>query len=263
MFERTTLNAVKGTLGTEGRISLDGSVAQGICKLCREERELQNSHIISKFLWKFCGLTGDKKRFDVTCTSHPELTQKHLQDGFKEPLLCRGCEQKRHRYEDAARRQIYTALKKLDPDQDPRVLEGLNYRDCKLFIMFQLWMMGVSSLPFFAGVSLGAHEEFLRQMLLDENPGHAWQYGTTFGILNRPGRPLLGIMGQPDKIRLRGRFAYRYVIAGVHSFTFVGSHPPPLLAEERFLFLQENGVWPVCEDAVSNHPYLVRRIPRA
>lgn len=48
----------------------------GTCALCQEEKDLQESHILSKFLWRGSGITGDKRKFSVMhwyqfVTSHP------------------------------------------------------------------------------------------------------------------------------------------------------------------------------------------------
>ena len=60
---------------------------KGKCNLCGNERELQNSHVIPKFVYKWMGKTGGK--FFRT-PSNPNIRQ---QDGIKQRLLCHECEQ--------------------------------------------------------------------------------------------------------------------------------------------------------------------------
>lgn len=239
---------------------MGGKNKWGTCRLCADETLLRESHIVSKFLWQLSGIIkkGESKKFDAVCISDPKLTLRNNQDGFKEFLLCHACEQKRHKLEDAAARKIFRGIRTLDFSNGGNVLQDLNYEETKLFSMFQLWMMGIASHPFFAHVDLGPHERILREMLLAGDPGEPWQYGSTLGVIGGGDEWLTGIMSQPDSIRLRGRRCYRYVIAGVHSFTFVGSHPP--VTDEQHLFLQTDGKWPIFPDTIKAHPKLMSQI---
>lgn len=53
------------------------------------------------------------------------------------------------------------------------LLTNLPYRPLKLFRLSLLWRMSVSSLREFALVKLGPHEERIRQMLLQDDPGQS------------------------------------------------------------------------------------------
>ena len=60
----------------------------GICNLCDNHRELAESHIIPKFVFKWMKETGGKY------FRTPLNPNKRIQDGVKEHLLCNECEQK-------------------------------------------------------------------------------------------------------------------------------------------------------------------------
>lgn len=166
----------------------------GTCALCRKEKELKRSHIASKFLWRHSGITGHKKSFSVKSPTHPELNETNLQDGFKEHLLCEDCERQFANYEDYVVRSLFHRKGPIQNRPDSHYLcTGLNYAKVKLFQMSILWRMGVSKHPFYAMVDLGKHEEILRCMLKEEDPGEHWRYGCIATILNHGGEPLLGI----------------------------------------------------------------------
>lgn len=59
----------------------------GECKLCGEERPLQNSHIIPSFVFRWLKKTGGPMRL----TTEPN---RRVQDGLKEYWLCANCEQR-------------------------------------------------------------------------------------------------------------------------------------------------------------------------
>ena len=66
----------------------------GICDLCEQEKQLQNSHLIPQFIFNWISktsATGYLRR-----TINPNL---RVQDGIKNKLLCRDCEQKFSKYE--------------------------------------------------------------------------------------------------------------------------------------------------------------------
>jgi hypothetical protein len=215
----------------------------GTCALCLQPKNLRESHIASKFLWKQSGVIGDKKKFSVTSPTHPDLSESNLQDGLKEFLLCSKCEQQFSRYEDYAARKLFHdgGPVKNRPDRH-FVWPGLDYHTLKLFQMSILWRMGVSSHPFYCNVELGRHEETLRRMLHAEDPGDPWQYGCMTTLLEHGGEPLLGIVSQPLKVRKFERHCYSYAIAGMNWVQFATNHAP----EEEIchqVVLQTAGTW--------------------
>jgi len=54
---------------------------------------------------------------------------------------------------------------------------GIDYKLFKLFQLSLLWRAGVSDRPIFKEVALGRHQEILRRMLLDDDPGESHKYG--------------------------------------------------------------------------------------
>jgi hypothetical protein len=234
------------------------------CRLCKLNPAILNSHVVSKFIWKLSGVIGAHKKFDAHCVSHPELSQRNLQDGFNEEILCTQCEGKRSKLEAIAREQLFASVRRLNLSNDTSVLTGLDYPQIKLFTMFQLWMMGVAKNPFYSHVKLGQHEEELRKLLDTNNPSAPWHFGTTLAVLRTESDRLDGLFTQPNRIRLFRHDAYRYVIAGIHCFSFVTCHDSG--HDYHKLFLQTDGTWPVFVNKLSDYPYLqaqVQHLPKS
>ena len=140
------------------------------CRLCLEPHKLRKSHIIPEFLFR--DLYDDKGRFLVLPASadgRPHFRQK----GFYERLLCGECEQRINVYETYVKRVLYDDLPTFTSGEDHRKnrLAGLDYTKFKLFQLSVLWRASISSDPFFSGVQLGAHEESIRSMVWEQNPG--------------------------------------------------------------------------------------------
>jgi len=143
-----------------------------VCKLCKEDKELQESHIIPKFIYK--SLRDDKNRIQrLSLIDNEEKNYKKLkplQDGLKEHLLCFKCEQLlNNRYEKYFKKIWLDENKCLVIINDEVItVTELDYLKFKLFHLSVLFRASVSSLPEFNEVSLGPHENRLREILLNE-----------------------------------------------------------------------------------------------
>jgi hypothetical protein len=164
-----------------------------ICKLCGQPSELQNSHIIPEI---FYDLIYDEKprRFHVI-QADPSKKIEYGQQGHREHLLCRECEGKFGKLEDYVKRTFIDG-KIVDGKrpqaakmQDCIVLQNLEYKKFKLFLLSLLWRMSITTLDFFANVSLGQkHEEKIRKALLDEDPLQPEDYPCTFELMTLGGQ---------------------------------------------------------------------------
>ena len=68
----------------------------GKCKLCLEESEIKNSHIIPEYFYK--PMYYSNHRF-MQLSTEQEKTTTFKQKGIRENLLCNSCEQKFSVYE--------------------------------------------------------------------------------------------------------------------------------------------------------------------
>lgn len=232
--------------------------SQTICRLCGEDGQLQKSHIVSKFIWRMSKVIGHGTPFHAICLNQPNLSKKFQQDGFKEFLLCLDCERKRSTYEDHARRSLFNNIRNIQFDGKHAILTGLEYKPLKLYSMFQIWMMGVSTHPFYSHVNLGPHTDRLAELLRSEEPSEPWRYGSTIAVLGGKNDDFAGIFSQPEQTRMRGHCIYRFVVAGLHSYHFVSGHAPE--PGFQFLFLQKDGTWPIFRSRISDYPHLIEKL---
>lgn len=233
-------------------------ISQTFCRLCGNEAELQDSHIVSKFVWRMSKVIGNGSPFHAICLNHPNLSEKYQQDGFKEPLLCKNCERQRSAYENLASRSLFRNVRNLKIDGRHTIMTGLDYKALKLYSMFQIWMMGESTHPFYSHVRLGPHSARIANLLRDENPAEPWRYGNTIALIGNEIENFSGIFSQPEQARLSKHYIYRFVVAGLHSYHFVSGHPPEL--GFQYLFLQEDGSWPIFRSRISDYPELIERL---
>jgi hypothetical protein len=146
-------------------------------------------------------------------------------------------------WEGYARKVIYGGLE-LEGSTDPQMgvtVRGVDYQKFKLFQMSLLWRAGVSSVPEFAAVELGPHEEKLRRMIEEERPGKYWDYGCTILFAPEPEAQKIfsRVIGTPDRLKFQGHHVYRFVLGMIFWLFPVSSHAHTL--DPRIFSLSEDG----------------------
>lgn len=211
----------------------------GECALCGEQAQLRRSHLIPELLHR--PLYDEKNR--MLMFEHAATSALLLQKGFRESLLCDSCEQRMHVYEDFFDKRWRRALPDPIPQQ-PFALQ-IEYRRTKLFILSILWRVSVSKLEVYDKYSLGPHEERIRQMLLNDDPGTRFQYPVIGGAILKPddGHMLDSLMLAPIKLKVEGHWATRMIAAGVAWTVFTTSHSLPEYFDS--MVFNEAGVLPL------------------
>lgn len=197
---------------------------QEVCKLCHNQNKLQNSHIIPEFC--FSPLYDDLHRFHVLSADRFKKN-KLAQKGLREKLLCRDCEQIFARWEKyAASAMAGKASIKLRNHAQHFSLSGIKYKPFKLYALSILWRCSVSNDPFCSMVSLGPHEEKLRNMLINEDPGPEDIYPFCIIFTSYKGQDTSDIIINPAQVRFGGARCYRFLFAGAAWIFHVDARQP-------------------------------------
>jgi hypothetical protein len=209
----------------------------GICALCKQTEDLQNSHIISEFLYG--PLYDHIHRFHVVSADATER-ERHLQKGLREHLLCKNCEQRLGRWENYTKSAFIEGKGvQITKCRQAIAFSGLDYRAFKLFQLSLLWRMSVTTLDFFKEVDLGPHEERIRLALLNETPLSPGEYACHMVAVEVNQKPHFDWITPPCLERLDGHHIYWLVINGILYSFYVGSHAPP--SEIAPVLLSANG----------------------
>ena len=213
-----------------------GGVGSDICRLCLKKSELRNSHILPEFFYS--GIYDDLHRTIELSRDSERIIQK----GLREYLLCQECETKLSRYEGYAAKLIRD-IPNFPCTPDGRFLfsENLNYHHLKLFQLSILWRASIAKNIAFAQVNLGPHEEVVRSMLLEENPGNSSDYGCVMMAMLNP-EILDKILLSPTLVKPKpfGHTVYKFSTGNITWLFFVTSHNINNQIQE--FFLQETGL---------------------
>lgn len=198
-----------------------------ICRLCLREKELcKKSHIIPNFMYR--ELFDEKHRMIKGTPVTGERPQSLQSGEYQGGLLCPDCDNGiLGSYEAYASKVLYSGgipvttrdIRKADDGLEITIVQGLDYRKFKLFLLSLLWRASISTLPFFAAVDLGPYEKKLRIMLLTGDPGPSGTYPcvlTNYKRTRIPGQ----VVHAPLKGRLDdGKIIYAFIISGM-MYTF-------------------------------------------
>lgn len=155
---------------------------RGYCRLCLEETELRKSHLLSEFLYKSTyeplDLERPKQGRMVKVPADTDEKPSIMQKGLRERLLCGRCEQYLNGIGEQYASKVLKRMDETEISAGKRytIVNGVEYHPFKLFLMTQLWRAGIASDPFWKNVRLGPHEERLREMLLQADPGRPHEY---------------------------------------------------------------------------------------
>jgi hypothetical protein len=201
------------------------------CALCRQQRELRNSHIIPEFMYG--SLYDEIHRFHVLSVE-PTKPNRFLQKGLRQPLLCGPCEQRVGTFERYVSLLMGGGLElEYETNRRQVLVRGVDYKAVRMFQLSILWRAGVSSLPFFSHVALGPHQETLRVLIDTDDSGTPWRYSCLMFTLIHEGRIQEDVIMQPAMIRVDSVSACRFVFGGHVWVYLVANHRTPS-DRERF-----------------------------
>lgn len=229
------------------------------CRLCLRDRQLRLSHVIPEFLYRpLYGPTHQVR------SVHPRLPYvRFLRKGLSEPLLCAECEGLIGRYETYFANIWYGAhgLPSEIPAGVGRVVKSsLNYTQFKLFHLSILWRASVATIDEFQVVTLGPHQDRLREMILAGDSGTAMDYRVAASVLLRPGSREVhgGVIGVPARQRHDGGSLYSTVYGGCLWHCIVSRE----MAVDMDV-LQEDGTFRMLVFDIRHVPALYKGLARA
>jgi hypothetical protein len=215
---------------------------KGVCKLCHLEKDLlKKSHIIPDFMYQF--LYDEHHKIRVTTSSEflkksPRSSTKSSGD-YEPDILCRECDNDViGGYESYASKAIYSKglSVKVAPKitsfynrkgQEWSVCENVDYKLFKLFLLSILWRASISSRPMFSSVKLGPHEETIRRMIHEGDPGKESTYPISMLTTVHEKTFPKDFVIEPRYATLHSHRVYVFPISGMFIMYYVSNHEKP------------------------------------
>ena len=169
---------------------------------------------------------------DLTILSKPRTGE------YDGNILCRKCDNQRiGELESYAKPVFYGGGESLSESQIPRFerlnqggieftyCENLDYKKFKLFLLSILWRASISSRETFSLITLGSHEETIREMIYSGNPKDTNDYPCMiYSYLNDDSIPV-DLIIQPHPGNKGATQFYKFLISGIFYtyFTSIGN----------------------------------------
>lgn len=149
----------------------------GICKLCKEEKELLTcSHIIPKLLINNI-FGSDQKAYSIQTPKNQYEPWVKKKSGvlYESDILCKTCDNECIGSLETYAQKVLLSEEYMEKD-GLRTLKreshveicNVDINQIKLFIISILWRSCITSHPFFEAVKLGMYEEKLRGLLMEK-----------------------------------------------------------------------------------------------
>lgn len=223
------------------------------CKLCQLEKELCDSHIIPEFFYN--PLYDNKHRIKrISFDQSENIIKNYEQKGLREKLLCIDCEGILSKFETYAceiwRNQM------LNISNHFNYLNGIDYEKFKLFLISIIWRCGITTNTHFQ-INLGPHQEKMRVMLLNNNPGNFYEYGCLISaMVNDKDELIDDLIWLETDFRIECHRCFRLVFGGFIWIFFISSLKPPEIASKAFL--QNSGDLVIMKANLSDIDFMMR-----
>ena len=199
--------------------------------MCGEIRKLCLSHIVPKFFVRELRAGGPSWfEHDLRGSRRPVPKQ----DGWKEYLLCRQCEERIGRWEKVVCEEMpggpsatwipktarYDGPIWLAPTTPQPAFPYLEVQNCdyaawRLFMLSLLWRMDKATLPELELVQLGAEANNIQRMILVGDPGEPLDYPCFVYRLSLYGKPMKGFISSPAETEYKGYPAIELAFGGL------------------------------------------------
>jgi len=185
------------------------------CKLCNSSTNFGKSHIIPESFFLSERKDGETP---ILATNTPGVFPKRRPIGeYDGSILCKECEQLFGPWDNYAKVLLFDKFSQFnlvaeESDYSAYSIERYDYHKLKLFCLSVLWRAGVSDRECFEKVSLGPHEQILRNMILSSDPGNKDQYSVQ--LMRFHGLPHEFPVIMPIGFRTRYKFNYHRIYLG-------------------------------------------------
>jgi len=213
-----------------------------ICKLCLKEANLlSKSHIIPDFMYK--ELYDEKHRFLFTTNldlKEKKENLKHLQTGIYEGnILCRNCDNvilgSLERYtanflyaENISKEKSPLLIPQIDLKGNRFFkVSNADYSKFKLFFLSILWRSSISTNEFFKEIQLGIHEQIIRKMIIENQPGNIGDYPVIISIIDQSSTSPKDYIGQPRLTKYSGHRIALFWTSSLLFGVLISSHKKP------------------------------------
>lgn len=180
---------------------------KGYCKLCRSEQNLCKAHIFPDFFYRT--MYDEKHRIFGINPDRFSKERKYstfFTGEYDDNILCQVCDGEIiGTYEKYAREALFGGLLnnvkvthyKDENEKTYVILENIDYEKFKLFLLSMIYKMSISHRPNYKKFTIGDHEQVVRKMIYEGDPGEQHSYPIIIASFMDKFRPNPDIIAAP------------------------------------------------------------------
>ncbi len=198
-----------------------------ICKLCGEDRKLIKAHIIPEGFFRPLRLGSTS--LEIHSNTNGVFPKKSPIGVYDKNILCEKCDKYIGLWDDYAHRLLIQNFsdKFAVYEGNSKVAYKINiydYKKLKLFFISVLWRASISSQPFYKKIEIGIHEQILKKMIIDDDPGDPYDYAVSLAKFIDPA---IIAMLDPHRTKFDGINYCQFYITGFVLYIKTDKRNPP------------------------------------
>jgi hypothetical protein len=197
------------------------------CKLCGENEKLIKAHIIPEGFFR--PLRSGKTMPEIHSNIKGVFPKRSPIGIYDNTILCEKCDKYLGVWDAYAQKLLIQNFSEELAVQKGKTkaaykIDKYDYTQLKLFFLSILWRASISSQPFYSKVQIGPHENILKEMIADGEPGEPFDYAVSLAKFSDPG---VTVMLDPHKKRFDGINYCQFYITGFVLYIKVDKREPP------------------------------------
>jgi len=206
-----------------------------ICKLCNEEKILVKAHIIPEGFFR--SLRHGSIVPEIHSNTKGVFPKRSPIGVYDKNILCEKCDKYLGLWDEYAQKLLIQNFSESNSvyNGSTKVAYQINsydYKKLKLFFLSLLWRASISSQPFFKKIQIGAHENILKEMIRNSNPGDPYDYTVSLAKFSNP---RIKEMLDPHTTRFSGINYCQIYLTGFVLYIKTDKRKPPAFLEELCL----------------------------
>lgn len=206
-----------------------------ICKLCNGEKILVKAHIIPEGFFR--PLRHGSTVPEIHSNTKGVFPKRSPIGVYDKNILCEKCDKYLGLWDEYAQKLLIQNFSESNAvyNGSTKVAYQINsydYKKLKLFFLSLLWRASISSQPFFKKIQIGAHENILKEMIRNSNPGEPYDYAVSLAKFSDP---RIKEMLDPHTTRFSGVNYCQIYLTGFVLYIKTDKRKPPAFLEELCL----------------------------
>ncbi|HOF77225.1 MAG TPA: hypothetical protein PL134_09035 [Smithellaceae bacterium] len=217
------------------------------CKLCGENKKLIKAHIIPAAFFR--PLSTTNKAPEIFSNTNGVFPKRSPTGIYDKDILCEQCDRCIGLWDDYANKILIQNFSEKCAVYHKGIkvaykIDNYDYKKLKLFFISLLWRALISEREFYKRINISSHEQNLKDMIINKNPGGSYNYAVALAKFSDP---KIAVMLDPHKTRFDGINYCQFYLTGFVAYIKTDKRNPPDFLKE-FCLKERPPFWIILRD---------------